>query len=141
MLGSVLGLAGGSGFHLPGSGSAGDGAGPTRVRVCAGVPGDWRWGVSPSMWKVTLMGGPLTVAGGEVKVSPERVMGEVTIAPRRIVRVPPGRKSHQEPMPPLEVCSATQWPTGVSAGRVSVCAEIRSTGRSKVQRNVARMRV
>src|SRR5260370_7555767 len=80
------------------------------------------------MRKVTLMGGPFTVAGGDVKVLPERVMGEVTIAPRCIVRVPSGRKSHQEPMPPLEGGSATQWPTGVSVGRLSVCAEARSTG-------------
>src|SRR6266446_3167754 len=101
MLGSVLGVAGGRGFHLPRSGSAAEGAGPMRVRVCSGVSGDWRWRVSPSMWKVTLMGGPLTVAGGEVKVSPERVMGEVTIAPMCRVRLRPGRQSLQESMRPL----------------------------------------
>jgi hypothetical protein len=60
------------------------------------------------------MGAPVVVGEGEVKVSPERVMGELTTAPMCMVRVPSERKSHHEPMPPSEGCSVTQWPTGVS---------------------------
>jgi len=73
------------------------------------------WRVSPSTRNFTWMGEPFVVTGGEVIMSPERVMVEVTAAPTCIVRVPSERKSHQDPMPPFEVCSAIQWPTGVSA--------------------------
>src|ERR1700761_2826229 len=79
------------------------------------------------------MGDPFTVTGGDVNVSPERVMGEVTIAPRCIVRVPSVRKSHQDPMPSLETCSATQWPTGVSVGGACAHARPSAAERSRAQ--------
>jgi hypothetical protein len=52
----------------------------------------------------------------DVMVSRVLLMVDETMAPICMVRVPSGRKSHQEPTPVREGCSATQWPTGVSAG-------------------------
>jgi hypothetical protein len=49
-----------------------------------------------------------------MRVSPEWETWLVTMAPKYWVRVPLERKSHHEPMPPLEGCSATQRPVGVS---------------------------
>jgi hypothetical protein len=49
------------------------------------------------------------------------------------VRVPLARKSHQEPMPPLDGCSATQRPTGV-VGVVGVWASVADEKRRQAAR-------
>jgi hypothetical protein len=65
-------------------------------------------------------GDPLIVAAGEVKVSPARLMGELTIAPMCMVKVPSGRKSHQEPIPSFEGRAITHSPTGELGSLISL---------------------
>src|SRR5580658_6181903 len=63
-------------------------------------------------------------------------MDEVIAAPTCTVRVPFARKSHHEYVPPLEGCSAIQWPTGESFGGPLLWAEMQNTASSADGRRV-----